>query len=379
MPFVDLKAQHRVIKQELDAAVRDVIESTAFVLGPAVEEFESDFAQYLGVEHVVGTSNGTTALSLTLLALGVGEGDEVIVPAQTFIATAEAVAHVGARPVFVDVLEETACMDPAALAAAIGPRTRAILPVHLYGQAAELDSILDHARIRGIPVVEDACQAHGATYHGRRVGGFGIASCFSFYPGKNLGAWGEAGAVATSDPHLATRVRRLRDHGQSQRYHHAEIGYNARMEGIQGAVLGVKLRHLDRWNDARRAHAAYYREWLEDSSVKLPAEAPGREHVYHLFVVRSPERNTLRGHLTHQGVQTGLHYPVPLHLQPAFSRMGYREGAFPVAEAWAREGLSLPMFAELTRAQLDEVIEGVKSHSVVHAAAEPSAFGAAAG
>jgi dTDP-4-amino-4,6-dideoxygalactose transaminase len=366
VPFVDLIGQHRAIRQELDAAVRDVIESAAFVLGPAVEEFEGDFAQYLGVDHVVGTSNGTTALSLALLALGVSEGDEVIVPAQTFIATAEAVVHVGARPVLVDVLDTTACMDPAALTAAITPRTRAIVPVHLFGQPAEMQPILDLARSRGIPVLEDACQAHGATYHGRRVGSLGIASCFSFYPGKNLGAFGEGGAVATSDSHLAARVRRLRDHGQSERYHHAEVGYNARMEGIQGAVLGVKLRYLDRWNESRRGHAAYYREWLDGSSVRLPVEAPGREHVYHLFVVRSEDRAELREHLTHQGIQTGLHYPVPLHLQPAFSSMGYREGSFPAAEAWAREGLSLPMFAELSRAQLDEVIEGVKTHSLVN-------------
>ena len=365
VPFVDLKAQHKPIQQELDLAIQDVIDSTAFVLGPAVQDFESDFAQYLGVDHAVGTNNGTTALQLALLALGVGRGDEVIVPAQTFIATAEAVVHTGARPVFVDVLESTACMDPAALAAALTPQTRAIIPVHLFGQAAELEPILDIARARAIPVIEDACQAHGATYQGRRVGSFGIASCFSFYPGKNLGAFGEGGAVATNDDHLAARVRRLRDHGQSQRYYHAEIGYNARMEGIQAAVLGVKLRYLDRWNESRRSHAAYYREWLEGTRVRLPVDAPRREHVYHLFVVRSDDRNTLREHLTHQGIQTGLHYPVPLHLQPAFSGMGYRVGAFPAAEAWAREGLSLPMFAELTRAQLDEVIEGLKSHSLV--------------
>ena len=365
VPFVDLKAQHKAIQQELDQAIRDVVDSTAFVLGPAVQDFENDFAQYLGVDQAVGTNNGTTALQLALLALGVGRGDEVIVPAQTFIATAEAVAHTGARPVFVDVLESTACMDPATLGAAITSRTRAIIPVHLFGQAAELDAILEIGRARGIPVIEDACQAHGATYHGRRAGSFGIASCFSFYPGKNLGAFGEGGAVATNDDHLAARVRRLRDHGQSQRYYHAETGYNARMEGIQGAVLGVKLRYLDRWNESRRAHAAYYREWLEGAGVKLPVEAPRREHVYHLFVVRSEDRNTLREHLTHQGIQTGLHYPVPLHLQPAFSGMGYRVGAFPAAEAWAKEGLSLPMFAELTRAQLDEVVEGVKSHSLV--------------
>jgi len=361
IPFVDLKAQYRAIKTEVDDAIRQVIEEAAFVLGPAVERFESDFARYLGVDSVVGTSNGTTALQLALLALGVGEGDEVIVPAHTFIATAEAVSHVGAKPVLVDVREETGNLDPAALPGATTPRTKAVIPVHLYGQPADLHPIIDFAESRGIAVLEDACQAHGAAYRGVRVGSYGAASCFSFYPGKNLGAYGEAGAVSTNDPDLAARVRRLRDHGQSRRYYHAEVGYNARMEGIQGAVLGVKLRHLDAWNRARIGHAAYYSAGLSGSDVEVPVTAPDRDHVFHLYVVRSPDRDELREHLTSRGVQTGLHYPVPLHLQPAYEPLKYRPGDFPVTERWAREGLSLPIFPEMRRDQLDEVIQGVRS------------------
>ena len=368
VPFVDLKAQYRSIQEEVDAAIRQVIETTAFVLGPAVERFESDFASYLGVDHVVATNNGTTALQLALLALGIRSGDEVIVPAHTFIATAEAVAHVGAKPVFVDVRDDTGNLDPDRLADAATSRTRAIIPVHLYGQPADLDPILEFARGRGISVLEDACQAHGATYHGRRVGSFGVASCFSFYPGKNLGAYGEGGAIATDDPHLAARVRRLRDHGQTQRYEHAEIGYNARMEGIQGAVLGVKLRHLDDWNEARRTCAARYSDALQGlPGLRLPEVAADREHVFHLYVVRTEDRDALREHLSSLGVQTGLHYPIPLHLQAAFANGRDHTGEYPVAERWARTGLSLPLFAELTGEQLAEVIHGVKSFGLVDA------------
>lgn len=361
IPFVDLKAQYRAIQPEVDEAIRAVIEDAAFVLGPAVDRFEKDFARYLGVDSVVGTSNGTTALQLSLLALGVGAGDEVIVPAHTFIATAEAVSHVGAKPVLVDVREDTGTLDPATLLAATTTRTKAIIPVHLYGQPADLDPIIKFAESRGIAVLEDACQAHGATYRGARVGSYGAASCFSFYPGKNLGAYGEAGAVATNDADLAARVRRLRDHGQSQRYYHAEVGYNARMEGIQGAVLGVKLRHLDAWNHARADYAAYYSKGLSDSDVEVPITGPDRTHVFHLYVLRSPGREELRDHLASRGIQTGLHYPVPLHLQPAYMSLNYQPGDFPESERWARECLSLPIFPEMTRDQLDEVILGVKS------------------
>ena len=307
VPFVDLGAQYRTIQAEIDEAIRAVIAGNAFVLGPAVERFETDFAQYLGVDHVVGTSNGTTALQLSLLALGVGQGDEVILPAHTFIATAEAVSHVGARPVLVDVQEDSGNLDPERLADAVTSRTKAIIPVHLYGQPADLEPILEFGRQRGIPIVEDACQAHGAAYGGSRVGSFGAISCFSFYPGKNLGAYGEAGAIATADRELAARVRRLRDHGQSERYHHAEVGYNARMEGIQGAVLGVKLRHLDAWNRARASHAAAYAARSRRLRAAHRSQRPGpdRTHVFHLYVVRSPHRDQLRDHLSSRGIQTG--------------------------------------------------------------------------
>ena len=361
VPFVDLKAQYQNIRGEVNAAIQEVIESTAFVLGPAVERFEREFADYLGVEEVVGINNGTAALQLTLLALGIGPGDEVILPAHTFIATAEAVSHVGARPVFVDVVRDTGNMDALHLAGAVTSQTRAILPVHLYGQPADMEPILRFAGTKGIPVIEDACQAHGARYRGRRAGSFGRASCFSFYPGKNLGAYGEGGAVATNDAELAARIRRLRDHGQTKRYHHAEVGYNARLEGIQGAVLGVKLRHLDLWNRARRAHAATYAEDLAGLDVLLPVEADGCESAYHLYVIRSDRRDALRAHLDEHGIQTGLHYPIPVHLQDAYADLGHSEGDFPEAESWARECLSLPMFPELTFAQIDLVIQGVKS------------------
>ncbi|HEV8129354.1 MAG TPA: DegT/DnrJ/EryC1/StrS family aminotransferase, partial [Candidatus Eisenbacteria bacterium] len=361
VPFVDLKAQYESIRGEVNASIQEVIEASSFVLGPAVERFEKEFAKYLGVEEVVGINNGTAALQLTLLALDIGEGDEVIVPAHTFIATAEAVSHVGAVPVFVDVRGDTGNLNASLLPAAITGRTRAIVPVHLYGQPADLEPILHVAAEHRIPVIEDACQAHGARYHQRRAGSYGRASCFSFYPGKNLGAYGEGGAVATDDPELAARVRRLRDHGQTERYRHAEIGYNARLEGIQGAVLGVKLKHLDAWNRARRERAGDYAARLGRTDVVLPVEAPGCESVYHLYVIRSKRRDALRAHLTELGVQTGLHYPVPLPLQPAYAELGHREGDFPEAEAWARECLSLPMFAELLPAQLEEVIQGMKS------------------
>lgn len=361
VPFVDLKTQYRSIQPEIDAAIREVIENAAFILGPAVERFEAEFARYLGVQHVVGTSSGTTALHLSLIALGLEPGDEVIVPGHTFIATAEAVSHVGAKPVFADVLEDTGNLDPRAFEAAITPRTRAVLPVHLYGHPADLADILGIADRHGIAALEDACQSHGARYRGRRVGSFGRAACFSFYPGKNLGAYGEGGAVATNDAELAAQVRWLRDHGQSKRYHHAMIGFNARLEGIQGAVLGVKLHHLDSWNAARREHAAYYARALTSDSLALPKARPDCEPVFHLYVVRSEERDRLQEHLGARGVQTGLHYPVPLHLQPAYRSLGHREGEFPVAERWARTCLSLPMFPELTRAQLDEVVQAVRT------------------
>jgi dTDP-4-amino-4,6-dideoxygalactose transaminase len=363
VPFVDLKAQYRSIGPEVDEAIRRVLETSAFILGPAVEEFERAFAAYLGAEFCVGVSNGTAAVQLGLAACGVGAGDEVILPANTFIATAEAVSALGAVPVLVDCEPDSSNIDPERIEAAITPRTRAVVPVHLYGQPADLDPVFDVARRHGLEVVEDAAQAHGARYKGRRVGALGRAGSFSFYPGKNLGAYGEGGAVVTNDAEVARRLRLLRDHGSARKYEHEIVGHNYRLEGIQGAVLSVKLKRLDEWNALRRAHAARYRELLapleEAGALGLPREMPYAEHVYHLFVVQSDERDELQKHLAAAGVQTGIHYPGPVHLQPAYRPLGHKPGDFPEAERQARRVLSLPMFAELTEEQLARVAESV--------------------
>ncbi|HYE14460.1 MAG TPA: DegT/DnrJ/EryC1/StrS family aminotransferase [Pyrinomonadaceae bacterium] len=363
VPFVDLKAQYRSIKSEIDEAIRRVLDSSAFILGPEVEAFESAFADYVGAEFCAGVANGTAAVQLAVTACGVGPGDEVIVPANTFFATAEAVSTAGATPVFVDCDPATSNIAPEKIEAAVTPRTRAVIPVHLYGQPADLDPIFEIAARHGLSVIEDAAQAHGAEYKGRRVGALGRAGCFSFYPGKNLGAYGEGGAVTTNDPEVARRVRLLRDHGSERKYRHDVVGYNFRLEGMQGAVLRVKLKHLDAWNELRRAHAARYRELLaapaREGLIELPAEAPYARHVYHLFVVRADARDRLQQHLAAEGVQTGIHYPVPVHLQPAYASLGRREGDFPESERQARRALSLPMFAELTDEQLARVAEAV--------------------
>ncbi len=363
VPFVDLKAQYRSIKPEVDEAIGRVLETTAFILGPAVEEFERAFADYLGAEFCVGVSNGTAAVQLALAGCGVAAGDEVILPANTFIATAEAVSALGAVPVLVDCERDSSNIDAGRVEAAITPRTRAVVPVHLYGQPADLDPVFDVARRRGLEVVEDAAQAHGARYKGRRVGALGRAGAFSFYPGKNLGAYGEGGAVVTSDADVARRLRLLRDHGSERKYEHEIVGHNYRLEGIQGAVLSVKLERLDGWNARRREHAARYRQLLapleESGALSLPREMPYAEHVYHLFVVRSDERGELQKHLAAAGVQTGIHYPVPVHLQPAYASLGHTPGDFPEAERQASRVLSLPMFAELTEEQLARVAESV--------------------
>jgi dTDP-4-amino-4,6-dideoxygalactose transaminase len=362
IPFVDLKVQLATIRDEIDAALGEVLDNTAFAGGRFVSEFEEQFANYCECEHAIGVGSGTDALWLALLAQGVGEGDEVITVPTTFIATAEAIHFCGAEPVFVDIDPLTYTMDPAKLEAAISPRTKAIVPVHLYGQPADMISILEISERHGVPVVEDACQAHGARYAGRRVGSLSDAACFSFYPGKNLGAYGEAGAVVTQDAQLAEQMRALRDHGQFQKNDHKLIGWNARMDGFQGAVLGVKLRHLDDWNESRRANARHYDRLLAGvDGITLPHEAPYSESVYHLYVVRSKARDQLLEGLRERGVQCGVHYPVPLHLQPAFEHLGGRRGDFPVAERCADEVLSLPMFAELKLDQLEFVAEQLKS------------------
>jgi len=363
VPFVDLQAQYRSIKSEVDAAIQRVLDTSAFILGREVEAFERAFAEYVGAEFCVGVSNGKAAIQLALTACGVRAGDEVIVPANTFFATAEAVSTAGATPVFVDCDAYSCNMDASKIEAAITPRTRAVVPVHLYGQPADLDAIFEVAERHKLTVVEDAAQAHGARHRGRRVGPLGRAGCFSFYPGKNLGAYGEGGAVVTNDKEVARRVRLLRDHGSEQKYRHEIVGYNFRLEGIQGAVLNVKLKYLDRWNELRREHAARYRELLtphvDSGSLRLQKEVPYAESVYHLFVIQADARDSLQRFLSAAGVQTGIHYPVPVHLQPAYASLGHGEGDFPVAERQARRLLSLPMFAELTERQIKYVADAL--------------------
>ncbi len=357
LPFVDLQAQYRSIKREIDAAIARVLDSAVFVMGREVLAFETAFAAYVGALYCIGVSNGTAAIQLAVMACGLGASDEVIVPANTFFATAEGVSAAGATPVFVDVDPDSYTIDPKRIEAAVTSRTRAIIPVHLYGQAADLDPIFEIAARHNLVVIEDAAQAHGALYKGRTVGSQGRAVCFSFYPGKNLGAYGEAGAVTTNDAEVARRIRLLRDHGSERKYHHEIVGYNFRLEEIQGAVLSVKLRHLDRWNELRREHAARYGELLAGSDLVLPREMAYAYHVYHLYVVQTEARDQLRSTLNEAGIQTGIHYPIPVHLQPAYASLGYKAGDFPEAERQARRVLSLPMFPELSGEQMMRVAE----------------------
>jgi dTDP-4-amino-4,6-dideoxygalactose transaminase len=347
IPFVDLRAQYREIQEEVEEAVARVLVDAAYVLGSEVESFESEFADYCGAAHGIALNSGTSALHLALLAAGVGPGDEVITVPFTFIATVAAIRYVGARPVLVDVDPLTCTLDPAQLEARITPRTKALIPVHLYGHPADMDPILEIARRNALMVIEDAAQAHGSSYKGRPTGGLGDFGCFSFYPTKNLGACGEGGFLVTSDPERARRVRMLRDWGQTSKYRHELLGFNYRMDGIQGAVLRVKLRHLERWNEMRRAHAARYDKALAGTGVSTPVEMPWARHVFHAYAVRSPRRDVLRDALADRGIQSAIHYPVPLHLQPIFADLGWGPGAFPVAEAAANQVLCLPIFPEL--------------------------------
>ena len=337
-----------------------------FVLGKEVAAFEEEFASYSDARYGVAVNSGTSALHLALLAAGVGPGDEVITVPFTFVATAAAVWYTGAKPVFVDVDPESYCMDSARIEEAITPRTKAILPVHLYGQAADMDAISAIARRHGLPVIEDAAQAHGAEYRGRRCGSIGEMGCFSFYPGKNLGAYGEGGMVTTNNPELARQIRILRDWGAEKKYHHVLKGFNYRMEGVQGAILRVKLRYLEQWTEARRANATLYSRALADSNLHLPKEAPGNRHVYHVYGVMTPRRRELMDALEAQGVQTGIHYPVPVHLLPAYSDLNYQAGDFPIAERLASEELSLPMFPELAESQIDAVVSAIEEYSSVY-------------
>lgn len=361
VPFLDLKSQHAPIRLELNDAIQEVIDESAFAGGPFVAQFEADFAAYCACSHAVGVGSGTEALWLCLLALGVGPGDEVITVPNTFMATAEAITYCGARPVFAEVDERTYTMDPIALEKAVTARTKAIIPVHLFGQPADMDPILEVARKHGLFVIEDACQAHGAEYKGRKVGTVADAACFSFYPGKNLGAFGEAGAVVTCNAELEEKVRVLRDHGQVRKYYHSMVGWNCRMDGIQAAVLRVKLRHLERWTELRQSHAAQYaRGFNGTDELVAPAQAAWVRHVYHIYAIRVKNRDRVMRLLAEQGVGSGVHYPIPVHLQEAYRGLGYRRGSFPIAERCATEFVSLPMFPELTPAQIERVIEAVK-------------------
>jgi len=353
VPFLDLKAQYESINTEVHEAIQQVIDKTAFAGGPFVNAFEEEFASYCKTEHAIGCSSGTSALWLALAALGVGPGDEVITAANTFIATAEAISFAGATPVFVDIEENTFNLDADLLEQAITPRTKAVIPVHLFGQMADMDPIMEIARRHNLFVIEDASQSHGAEYKGKRAGSIGDIGCFSFYPGKNLGAYGEAGGIVTNNAEWAAKMKMIRDHGQSKKYHHEIIGWNGRMDGIQGAILNVKLRHLETWTNGRRANAGHYQKYLADTpGVMLPQEADQARHVYHIYAIRTSNRDELMKKLSEKEIYCGIHYPIPLHLQTAYSDMGHKRGDFPVTEACADSYISLPMFAELTEEQI---------------------------
>ena len=362
IPFLDLKIQYQSIKNEINPAIQNILDNTAFILGKSVAEFEKAFGAAHSVKHCTGVSSGTDGNHLALWALDIGPGDEVIIPADTFIATAWGATLCGATPVFVDCDAESYNIDKAKVEEKITEKTKAIVAVHLYGQAADMDPLAEIAKKHNVHLVEDAAQAHFAEYKGKRVGGLGEICSFSFYPGKNLGAYGEGGAVTTNNDDLARKVRLYRDHGSEKKYYHETYGHNYRMEGIQGAVLGVKLKYLDKWTDGRRRAASKYRELLSGvSEVVLPVELPYAKHVYHLFVLRAKRRDDLMKFLNEKGVSTGLHYPVPLHLQQCFKHLGYKKGDFPVTEELAENCISLPMFPELTDEQIGYVCEQVKA------------------
>ncbi len=361
VPFVDLKSQYFSIAGEIDSAMQEVIHNTAFILGKDVSLFEEEFAQFCQAKYAVGVDSGTSALELALRAFGIGSGDEVITAANTFIATTLAISYTGARPVLVDIDPLTYDIDVNQLTDAITKRTKAIIPVHLYGQPADMDPILDIARRHGLVVIEDSCQAHGARYKGKRTGSLGDAAAFSFYPAKNLGAFGDAGMVVTQDEKIAEKVRIFRDVGQKQKYHHIVKGYNHRLDTLQAAVLRVKLKYLDEWNDSRRQHASQYNKLFTGSQVITPFEADYGEHVYHLYVVRLKERDFLRKYLWDElKIGTGIHYPIPIHMQRAYQDLDYQRGDFPITEEYAEQILSLPMYAEMTPEMIEHVTWAIK-------------------
>ena len=359
IPFVDLKSQYASIKPEINAAIQGVLDSCAFTLGPEVAAFEQEFATYCGSKNCIAVNSGTSALHLALLAANIGPGDEVITVPHTFVATVSAIHYAGAKTVFVDIDPRSFTMDPTKLEAAITPKTKAIIPVHLYGQPCDMDPIMEIAKRHNLVVIEDACQAHGAEYKGRRVGSIGDMGCFSFYPGKNLGAYGEGGAVTTDNAEYTRTIRMLRDWGAEKKYHHVLKGYNYRLEGLQGAVLRVKLRHLEAWTKGRQAAAARYDAGLKAAGVATPEVMPYARHVYHIYAIRTPNRQQWMDTLNALGIQTGIHYPTPVHLLPAFADLGYKAGQFPHSERAGNEVMSLPMFSELTPEQTTEVCRAV--------------------
>jgi dTDP-4-amino-4,6-dideoxygalactose transaminase len=361
VPYLDLAAQMRPLRKEIDAAIARTLDNCSFCLGPDVASFEKAFAEYCGARECVAMNSGTSALHIALRLLNVGPGDEVITTPCTFVATSWAISYVGATPVYVDIEDATFNLDPKLVEKAITPRTKAIMPVHLYGHPFDIDPFLEISRKHKLPLIEDAAQAHGATYKGKVIGTFGRMSCFSFYPGKNLGAYGEGGALVTDDPALAARARALREHGSTQRYYHDEVGYNYRMEGIQGAVLGVKLKHLPAWTEERRRVAKRYSELLAKTPLQLPAEADYAKSAWHLYVARHPRRDDLKKHLESQKIGCALHYPLSLHLQKAYAHLDYQAGDFPVSEKAARECLSLPIYPEMTDAQIERVAEAIQA------------------
>lgn len=361
MKFVDLNQQYEAVRPEIDGAIAGVLSRSDFILGKEVRRFEQEFADFCQVDYAVGLDSGTSALELGLRALDVGEGDEVLVPTNSFIASALAVSSAGAKPVFVDVDPITYNIDVNQLELHITPRTRAMMPVHLFGQPAEMDAIMEVADRYGLFVIEDACQAHGARYGRRRVGSIGHVGAFSFYPGKNLGAYGDGGALVTNDPQIADRVQMMRNYGQREKYKHSSLGWNRRLDTIQAAVLRVKLRHLSEWNDLRRRWAALYDHLLQDIEVDRPVARPPGQHVYHLYVIQVEQRDRLRSYLATHDIDTGIHYPLPIHLQPAYADLGYQVGDFPVAERAAQRLLSLPIFAELKAKEVEDIVDHIRS------------------
>ncbi len=356
VPFLDLKAQYESIKDEINTVIQKVLDSCAFASGPFVETFEKEFAKFCKCKYAVGVGSGTEALWLTLLALGIKEGDEIITVPNTFIATCEAISFCGAKPVFVDIDEQYYIMNPDLIETAITPKTKAIIPVHLFGQMADMDPIMEIAKNHGLFVIEDACQAHGAKYKGKRAGSIGVAGCFSFYPGKNLGAYGEAGAVVTNNKELNDKIRMRRDHGQSKKYYHNIIGWNARMDGIQGAILSVKLKHLEEWNEMRRKNTKLYDKLLAPiNGIIAPKECDHCKHIYHIYAIRVRNRDKLITILKEKEIYCGIHYPVPIHLQKAYHFFGLEKGSLPITERCSNEFISLPIFAELTNKQIEYV------------------------